>query len=105
MKVIAKELGFYGHKRIRPGQKFTLVPKTLKDKDGKAKVISAEDQFSAKWMRKEGEPELDESEESFDEEEQPEPPVASSAAAKAEFKGKAPKGRAGKAKPEGESVI
>lgn len=40
--------GFYGTKRRYPGDEFTLV--ATKDKNGKA--VSAESQFSDKWMEK-----------------------------------------------------
>ena len=40
--------GFYGIERRYPGDEFTLVAK--KDKDGK--TISAESQFSDRWMEK-----------------------------------------------------
>jgi hypothetical protein len=46
MKVRATQVGYYGHKRQKPGAVFELAP--LKNKDGS--VTSAEQQFSSKWM-------------------------------------------------------
>lgn len=40
-------MGYYGHRRIKEGQVFDLVPYT---KDGK--IVSAEMQFSKKWMER-----------------------------------------------------
>lgn len=51
MRVIAKRLGYYEHKRIQPGQEFVLVERKGLDKDGKKIVLSAEKQFSDKWMK------------------------------------------------------
>lgn len=39
-------MGYYGHRRIREGQVFDLVPYTGQD----GKIVSAEKQFSKKWM-------------------------------------------------------
>ena len=41
-------VGFYGSKRRRPGEEFTLTP----GRDSKGKEITVEDQFSARWMDK-----------------------------------------------------
>lgn len=46
MKVRATQLGYYNHVRRREGDVFTLVE--MKDADGNQ--ISAEDQFSQRWM-------------------------------------------------------
>lgn len=48
MRVRAKELGYYGHKRRRPGEVFDLID----DKDAKGGVIPAAKFFSEKWMEK-----------------------------------------------------
>lgn len=39
-------VGYYGEKRIREGEIFTLVPRKMVD----GKILSAEQQFSKKWM-------------------------------------------------------
>lgn len=39
-------MGYYGHQRIREGEMFDLVPYTGQD----GKIVSAEKQFSKKWM-------------------------------------------------------
>ena len=67
MKVKAIELGYYDHKRRRPGAVFELKPvkalimdpkskfeKPLLDKDGKKQyeTVSVEKQFSKTWMEK-----------------------------------------------------
>ena len=44
--------GFYGLKRRYPGDKFELVAK----KDSKGKTVTAEQQFSDKWMEKVNKP-------------------------------------------------
>ena len=44
--------GFYGQERRYPGDEFDLVAK--KDKNGK--TISAESQFSSRWMEKVNKP-------------------------------------------------
>ncbi len=56
MRVRAKELGYYGHKRRHPGQEFILEPikRVRSDKDGKPReiTISPEQQFSDRWMER-----------------------------------------------------
>lgn len=52
MQVRATKLGYFNHMRIREGQEFTLVERKGLDRDRKPIVISAESQFSAKWMEK-----------------------------------------------------
>jgi hypothetical protein len=56
MRVRATALGYYGHKRRREGQEFVLEPikRLRKQKDGSMReiVISAEQQFSNKWMER-----------------------------------------------------
>lgn len=57
MKVIATQLGYYGIKRRREGDEFELVPVTGLVKDPKTdeltkRVITPEEQFSPKWMKK-----------------------------------------------------
>ena len=56
MKVRATALGYYGHKRRREGQEFELEPikRLRKQKDGSMKeiTISADQQFSTRWMEK-----------------------------------------------------
>ena len=41
-------VGFYGSKRRRPGEEFTLVQR----RDSKDKVITVDEQFSPRWMDK-----------------------------------------------------
>jgi len=55
MKVRATQLGYYGHERRREGDVFTLEPIKRKRKDAKTGLmreitISAEQQFSERWM-------------------------------------------------------
>ena len=57
MKVRAIKLGYYGHERRQEGQEFTLEPikRLRKDKKtGQMKeiLISAEQQFSERWMER-----------------------------------------------------
>ncbi len=62
MRVKAKELGYYGLLRRKPGEIFNLeeVKGFHMGKDGKKspKVYSAESQFSDKWMEKIDSPEV-----------------------------------------------
>ena len=51
MKVRAKELGYYNHKRRREGVEFDLVEKKGLV-NGVEKTITVEDQFSDKWMER-----------------------------------------------------
>ena len=44
--------GFYGQERRYPGDKFELI--AMKDKNGK--TVSAESQFSERWMEKVNKP-------------------------------------------------
>ena len=41
-------VGFYGSKRRRPGEEFTLTPV----RDSKGKLITVEEQYSERWMDK-----------------------------------------------------
>jgi hypothetical protein len=59
MKVRATAVGYYGHKRKRPGEIFILKPykkkieeidKTTKRKSFRYEVVPAKDQFSFAWM-------------------------------------------------------
>ncbi len=52
MRVKALETGYYNHRRQKPGSVFDLIPVHTKDKKGKPIVMSAESQFSKKWMKK-----------------------------------------------------
>ena len=52
MKVRAKMMGYYLHKRRREGVVFDLVTVKKKHKDGKIEVITPEKQFSENWMEK-----------------------------------------------------
>lgn len=57
MKVRAKKPGYYGHRRIKPGQVFFLKEVKGKHKDSLKEteekvVLSCEAQFSSKWMEK-----------------------------------------------------
>jgi hypothetical protein len=55
MKVIAKEMGYYNHGRIKPGTVFELKPIRGKlSTDPKAKIVTIEpdQQFSDRWMEK-----------------------------------------------------
>ena len=45
-------MGYYNHKRVKPGQVFVLVPQKGIGKDKKPFVIPPEKQFSDKWMEK-----------------------------------------------------
>lgn len=59
MKVRAKRLGYYGHRRRREGDTFDLEPikKERKDsKTGRTKevIIAPEQQFSERWMERLG---------------------------------------------------
>lgn len=51
MKVQATALGYYGDKRIREGQVFELIERTIGDKE-KRRTITVDQQFSDKWMKK-----------------------------------------------------
>lgn len=48
MKVQATQLGYYEHKRRREGDVFELVER----KDRHGKVMTVNQQFSSKWMKK-----------------------------------------------------
>ena len=56
MKVRAIAMGYYGHKRRREGMEFTLEPikRLRKQKDGSMKeiTITADQQFSTRWMER-----------------------------------------------------
>ena len=56
MRVRAIALGYYGHKRRREGDTFTLEPikRIRKDKDGNMReiTITTEQQFSPRWMER-----------------------------------------------------
>ena len=61
MKVRATQLGYYNHKRRPPGEVFILRPykKTVEELDEATKfktkkqvVVSAEEQFSFRWMER-----------------------------------------------------
>jgi hypothetical protein len=57
MRVRAIQLGYYGHKRRREGQEFVLEPikrlrKDVKTGEMREITISAEQQFSKRWMEK-----------------------------------------------------
>ena len=58
MKVRAIRLGYYGHKRRAEGDEFELEPikRERKDKEGRMRLvtISAEQQFSERWMVRTG---------------------------------------------------
>ena len=50
MKVRAKKIGYYEHKRRVEGDEFWLVEKKYVDKEGKWKVLLPKEQFSNAWM-------------------------------------------------------
>jgi hypothetical protein len=54
MRVKATALGYYDHKRRRPGEVFELMPyeKTVNQHTGQKEVVTAEAQFSKRWMEK-----------------------------------------------------
>lgn len=54
MQVIAKTMVYYDHRRIKEGEQFELIDREHYIK-GVKHVLKAEDQFSAKSMRKFGE--------------------------------------------------
>jgi hypothetical protein len=55
MQVVAKQMGYINHKRIKEGEAFTLEDIPYKGPRGEKLVHKAADQFSPKWMKKEGE--------------------------------------------------
>lgn len=52
MKVRAKRMGYYEHKRIKPGQEFVLVTRKGLDRDKKPITLTPEKQFTDEWMEK-----------------------------------------------------
>lgn len=57
MKVRATAIGFFGNRRIKPGQVFEIKDLKIKTVDPKTKkemvkTVKAEDQFSEVWMEK-----------------------------------------------------
>ena len=58
MLVEATQIGIYGNKRIKEGERFELKDMKVEQKDPKTgvstgfKTIKAEDQFSERWMTK-----------------------------------------------------
>lgn len=52
MKVQATQLGYYQHKRRREGEIFELVEVKGFDKDKNPILLTPEQQFSKKWMKK-----------------------------------------------------
>lgn len=45
-------MGYYEHKRIKPGQEFVLVTRKGLDRDRKPITLTPEKQFSESWMEK-----------------------------------------------------
>lgn len=52
MRVRAKRMGYYEHKRIKPGQEFVLVTRKGLDQNRKPLTLTPEKQFTETWMEK-----------------------------------------------------
>jgi hypothetical protein len=52
MKVRAKKMGYYGHRRIYAGQVFELVAYEIPQEEKDSVKITAEQQYSKIWMEK-----------------------------------------------------